>query len=170
MGLFTWQGEFGLLNKAEILGEQWPPAEDVVAILKIGDHIRAEIVQMEAFVAELKKNHHLDKYAWSFELNEERYEHARSVSRSPQADSDTSPSRSLHWSESSNTELEKVDEEPLRFHCHATLRFKHEKSLRKDETLRFMDAFAVPAVATNARKRRFGDFDMMGTRASFTSR
>ena len=97
----------------------------------------------------------MDKYAWSFELNEERYEHARFVSRSPQADSGTSLARSLHWSESSNAELENVDEEPLRFHCHATLRFKYDKTLRKDETLRFMDAFAVPATSTNARKRRF---------------
>ena len=80
------------------------------------------------------------------------YEHARSVSRSPQADSDTSPTRSLHWAETSNAELEKVDEEPLRFHCHATFRFKYEKSLRKDDTLRFMDAVSVPAVATNAER------------------
>ena len=92
------------------------------------------------------------------------------MSRSPQADSDTSPAKSLHWSESSNAELEKVDEEPLRFHCHATLRFKSEKSLRKDETHRFMDAFAVPAMANNSRERRFGDFDMMGNQGFFTPR
>ena len=151
-----------MLNKEEILGDQWPPVEDVLAILKIGDHARDEIVHMENFIAELKSNHHLDKFAWSFELNEERYEQARSVSRSPQVDSDGSPSRSLHWSDTSSLELEKVEEEPLRFHCHATLRFKYEKTLRKDEVLGFRDATAVPATATNSRKRRFGDFDMMG--------
>ena len=71
MGLSTWQGEFGLLNKKEILGDQWPPAEDVVAILKIGDHMRDEILQTVSFIAALKRKHHLDKYARSFELNEE---------------------------------------------------------------------------------------------------
>ena len=166
-GLFTWQGEFGLLKKEEILGDAWPEAEDVVAILKIGDHIRNEINEMERFVAHLKENHHLEKYAWSFELNQERYEQARSVSRSPQTNSDTSPARSLHWSESSTGEVENADEEPLRFHCHATLRFKFGKSFRKDQTLRFMDAYAVPSVAVNGRKRRFGDFDMAGNQAFF---
>ena len=60
-----------------------------------------------------------------------------------------------------------MDEEPLRFHCHATLGFKYEKSLRKDGTLHFMHASAVPAVATNATKGRFGDFDMMANQGSF---
>ena len=110
------------------------------------------------------------KYAWSFEVNEERYEHARSVSRSPQADCGDSPTRSLHWSKSSNAELESVQDEPLRFYCHATLRFKYEKNLRKVETLRFMDAFALPATSTNVSKRRFGDFVTMKARASYTCR
>ena len=104
---------------------------------------------------------------YSFEINEERYEYARSVSRSPQTDSGSSPSRSLHWSESSGGDFDDVHEHPLRFHCHATFRFKFEKNFKKDDVLRFMDAHAVPAVATSSRKRRFGDFDMCGNQGFF---
>lgn len=120
-----------MLDKQAILGREWPLVEDVVSILKLGDHIRSSIVEMERLVAYLKGSHHLDKYAWTFELNEERYEHARSVSRSPQTESDSSPSRSLHWSEGGCSDMQDVEEEPLRFHCHATFRFKFEKNSRR---------------------------------------
>ena len=38
-GLFTWNGKFGVLDKVAILGEAWPSVEEVVAVLKMGDHL-----------------------------------------------------------------------------------------------------------------------------------
>ena len=53
--------------------------------------------------------------SYSFEINEERYEYARSVSRSPQTDSDSSPSSSLHWNECSGGDFDDMHEHPLRY-------------------------------------------------------
>ena len=165
--LFTWNGAFGILDKEKILGEAWPPAEDVVAILKMGDHLHDIVGEMQAFMDFLKERHHLDKYCWAFELCEERYEHARSLSRSPEIGSEESPGKSTHWSESSGQELDKVDEEPLRVHAHACLRFGSVTTLRRDIELRFLDGFAVPAAAASARKRKAGDFDLSGNAGFF---
>ena len=165
--LFTWSGAFGFLDKEKILGKEWPPVEDVIAILKMGDHLHQERAAMEAFISGLKERHHLDKYCWAFELNEERYEHARSLSRSPETDAERSPGGSSHWSHSSGKELEQVEEEPLRFHAHACLRFHHNVALRPDGELSFEDAYAVPATAASSRKRKAGDFDLAGNAGFF---
>ena len=165
--LFTWNGAFGFLDKEKILGKEWPPVEDVIAILKMGDHLHKERAAMEAFISGLKERHHLDKYCWAFELNEERYEHARSLSRSPETDAERSPGGSSHWSHSSGKELEQVEEEPLRFHAHACLRFHHNVALRPDGELSFEDAYAVPAAAASSRKRKAGDFDLAGNAGFF---
>ena len=150
-GLFTWNGEFGLLDKEAILGNAWPPLGDVVAVLKMGDHLAELTAKVKERIAYWEMHHHLDKWCWALELCEERYEQARSRCRSPENCEDVSPGRSSHWSETS-PELAALDEEPLRVHLHATLRFKHQVVKRKDLHLAFQDAFAVPAVACKQKK------------------
>ena len=167
-GLFTWQGEFGLLDKVSILGEDWPDVPTVLAVLNMGGHLQDVLDNMEAFLERLTKDNHLVKHAWCIELNTERYEHARSLSRSPEVvDDQSSPSRSSHWSENTNVTLDKVDEEPLRVHLHAAMRFDHICSLRKDAELGFMDAFAVVQEVLDTRKRRRGVFNQVGSQAFF---
>ena len=55
-GLFTWNGDWGVLNKDCILGDEWPPVEEVVAILKMGNYLQELIESMDTLVESLKKN------------------------------------------------------------------------------------------------------------------
>ena len=52
-------------------------------------------------------------------------------------------------------------------HAHACIRFERQVNLRKNTTLLFMDAFAVPATSTDSKRRRNGDFDMKGGQGFF---
>ena len=95
--------------------------------------------------------HFLDKWCWAIELCEERYEQARARSRSPEPCSEPSPARSSHWS-STSPELDMVEDEPLRVHLHAVLRFKHQCVKRKDTDLAFEDATAMPSVGSKQKR------------------
>ena len=83
-GLFTWNGEFGLLDKEAILGESWPPVGEGLAVLKMGDHLAELTAKVKERIDNWEKHHHLDKWCWAFELCEERYEQARSRTRTPE--------------------------------------------------------------------------------------
>ena len=65
--MLTWQGDFGVLDKAAILGSEWPSTADVIAVLKAGDHVRLLAAGLWALMQRLQEQFGLENTAgrWS---------------------------------------------------------------------------------------------------------
>ena len=153
---------FGVLDKKQVLGDDWPPVEEALFLLKEGYQMDLMKESMEAKMDELEKEHHLAKYCWAFELRVERYEHARFLGRSPESIAEDLPKTSEHWDESTAAGFDKLLEEPLRVHAHACLRFSRQMSLRWTHELLFESCSQVVSDGVNARKRKQAVFTKMG--------
>ena len=127
-GLFTWQGDFGVMDKEHILGNEWPSVAEVVERLQEHDSVNAVVEGTKSLIADLQQKHHLKSFCWAVELCDDTYRAASSLCRSPGAMQTHAPSPSgLHWSESQAEKCTELPGVPLRVHVHATLNFNDKR-------------------------------------------
>jgi hypothetical protein len=76
-GLFTYNGDWGVLDKASLLGDAWPTTDLVVEQLRCSDCLKKIEGELAVWIAEFVSKGYLDKWAWSIELCTATYEAAR---------------------------------------------------------------------------------------------
>ena len=161
--LLTYQGDYGLVPKQEVLGEAWPSISDAAAILAKSERIDLLHTAMDALLADLFQKRSLKHYAYCIELCEESYSSMRetALSRSPDGDA-SSEELSYHWHTGKSTLH--ADSDSLRLHMHCFLDFGRVETFEKAEHLAVLGCHpwqndcVVSRIGRSQRKNYMGFF------------
>ena len=165
-GLFTYNGDWGVLDREALLGPQWPPLQDVVDTLRCSDVFELIARRICALIDDVKQTSPLKHWAWSIELCTETYTQAQQLNGGEQPVYLSKASQDVCVDASTPSEPIAIPaDKSLRLHVHLFVSFHHRHRIPKAANIALFDS--TPLFFAVQGRRNAGRLNLSGNGGFF---